>query len=49
MTWAWSIVITGVLEHCDDKVSWSLAMTKPWNIVMAGVMEHCYHSGNGAL
>ena len=46
----WSLVMTSLMEHTDEKGhgtlriqgSWNIVMTRPWNIVMAGVMEHCY-------
>ena len=51
--WAWSIVITGLLEHCEEKGNGALWLQGhgktwwqgSWNIVMTGVMEHCDGKG----
>ena len=37
MTRAWSIMMTRVQEHCDDKV---------WSIVITGDQEHCDYMGS---
>ena len=49
MTWSWNIVMTRILEHCDDKghgaLRWhghgTLWWQEFWSIVMTRAMEHC--------
>ena len=36
MTWSWNMVMTRILEHCDE---WA------WSIVIKGDKEHCDDMG----
>ena len=49
MTWAGNVVMTGVMEHCDDKCHGTLCLQGSWSIVMRGVLEHCDDRRHGAL
>ena len=45
MTRSWNIVMTRILEHCDDKCHGALCYQVSWSIVMTGFMKHCDDKG----
>ena len=57
MTLVTTSVMTGVMEHFDERGhgslrsqgSWNIVMIGAWSIVMTMFMEHCDERGYGAL
>ena len=41
MTRSWNIVMTRILENCDESRHGALCYQVSWSIVMTGFMKHC--------